>query len=178
MEVYPVLFETIPFFIQKNWPVQDTVPSYIKNRQFLFFLSDLYYWWPEFLVLCLIYLFLMRPILFFFFFWNARMRSILHCTTAVSHVSKKISCQLFLKTICFWKISCQLLACQKTKTFKKKEMYGENLTADLEQLTRDVHLLAKVFWLCTYHAHILYHFQRICFLLASLRTSFYLNDVN
>jgi len=83
------------------------------------------------------------------------------------------------------KISCQLLACQKTKgkalyicirdrktNFKiKEEMYGENLTADLEQLTRDVHLLAKVFWLCTYHAH-------ICFLLVSLRTSFYLNDVN
>jgi hypothetical protein len=39
----------------------------------------------------------------------------------------------------------------------KEEMYGENLTADLEQLTRDVHLLAKVFWLCTYHATRIYY---------------------
>jgi hypothetical protein len=54
-----------------------------------------------------------------------------------------------------------LLPCQKTigKIYldpwqkKEEEMCGENLTADLEQLTRDVHLLAKVFWLCTYHAY-------------------------
>jgi len=32
-------------------------------------------------------------------------------------------------------------------------MCGENLTADLEQLTTDVYLLAKVFWLCRTNLH-------------------------
>lgn len=60
-------------------------------------------------------------------------------------------------------------------------MYGENLTADLEQLTRDVHLPAKVFWLCTYHATRIYYTiskEYVFFLLVSLRASLYLNDVN
>jgi hypothetical protein len=90
------------------------------------------------------------------------MRPILHCTTEVSHVSKEISCQLFLKSICFFKNLLPIVGVPEnyrenifgsvTKKIKE-EMCGENLTADLEQLTSDVHLLAKVFWLCTYHAH-------------------------
>lgn len=34
-----------------------------------------------------------------------------------------------------------------------EEMFGEILTADLEQLTTNVQLLAKVFWLCMCHTY-------------------------
>jgi hypothetical protein len=57
-------------------------------------------------------------------------------------------------------------------------MYGENLTADLEQLTTGVQLASKsLLALHVPRAYIILH-PKTMLPLVSLRTSFYPNDVN